>query len=158
MHVFIFPESWLDVSAGGSKVLVHMHLFSSTHYFYFKGGRRRKKSTLLPIPQINWTVFLWWKLKVEGKKLYRIGLLQCWCNTLRLCLSFLTHCCCFINAFNFKYQFLSWGRGWFIFPFLTVPLYFKTTDLFPPAFLSRLSLAVASVPWFDHNDNHKYEK
>ena len=47
----------------------------------------------------------------------------------------------------FKYQFLSGGRGWFMFPFLTVPLYFKTTDLFPPAFLSRLSSAVASVPW-----------
>ena len=51
------------------------------------------------------------------------------------------------NAFNFKYQFLSRGRGWFMFSFLTVSLYFKTTDLFPPAFLSRPSLDVASVPW-----------
>ena len=51
--------------------------FFSTHDFYFKEGRRRKKSTLLPSPQINLTVFLWWILKVEGKKLYRMGLLQC---------------------------------------------------------------------------------
>ena len=51
------------------------------------------------------------------------------------------------NAFNFKYPFLSGGRGWFMFTVLTVPFYLKTTDLFTPAFLSRLSLAVASIPW-----------
>ena len=44
-------------------------------------------------------------------------------------------------------NFSSGGRGWFMFPFQTVSLHFKTTDLFPPAFLSRLSLAVASVTW-----------
>ena len=49
------------------------------------------------------------------------------------------------NAFSFKYKFLSRGRGCFMFPFLTVPLSFKTTDIFPPDFLSRLYLAVASV-------------
>ena len=44
-------------------------------------------------------------------------------------------------------NFWAGGGGWFMFPFLTIPLYFKTTDLFPPALLSRLSLAVAYVPW-----------
>ena len=43
-------------------------------------------------------------------------------------------------------QLLRGGRGSFMFPFLTVPLYFKTTDLFPTAFLYRLSLFVVSVP------------
>ena len=124
-----------------------INIFFSTHDFYFKGGRRRKKITLLPSPQINWTVFWWWKLKVEGKKVYRMGMLQCWCTTLRLCLIFLTYCCFLSNAFNFKYPFLSGGWGWFMFPFLTFPLYFKNTHLFPHAFLSCLSLDVAPVPW-----------
>ena len=152
MHVCIFRKLVrMEVLAQAGHRFINI-LFFSTHTFYFKGGRWRKKSTLLPSPQINWTVFWWWKLKVEGKKLYWMGLLQCWCTTLRLCLSFLTHCCCFIK------QFLSGERGWFMFPFLTFTLYFKTTYLFRLTFFLTSLWLLCLFLDYDHNDNHKYDK